>query len=557
MFSKIHRYYHTLRYLRPVQIWGRLWRMLPAPSPNLAPAPVLRSRGGVWIAGARRRQSLLEPGLCCFLNEERNILGSAAWNDPACEKLWLYNLHYFDDLNAEGAERRESWHHELLGRWVRENPPGKGNGWEPYPCSLRICNWVKWALTGNELAPAWRHSLAVQARWLSSRLEWHLLGNHLFANAKALVFAGCFFSGPEADSWLAKGVRILRGQIPEQILSDGGQFERSPMYHAIALEDMLDLVNLAAVYRQDFAKEWCGVVGTMRRWLACMTHPDGNIAFFNDAAFGVAPAPAQLEAYARRLGFPAQCEVQDSLVRLEASGYIRLQEEDAVALLDVGPVGPDYLPGHAHADTLSCELSCFGQRVLVNSGTSVYGTGKERARQRGTAAHNTVCVAGEDSSEVWGGFRVARRARPVGLHIERQENGFFVSCAHDGYLRLPGRPQHCRQWHWRRGTVLIEDTVLVPSHDAVARWHVHPAVRVTQEDAAQVGTLHLPGGQQVRWRGLQGQCRVVASTFHPEFGMSLENRCLEVRLESGRCAIEFNWHAATSSFLSQEGRGPG
>ena len=29
-------------------------------------------------------------------------------------------------------------------------------------------------------------SLAVQARWLVHRLEWHLLGNHLLANAKAL-----------------------------------------------------------------------------------------------------------------------------------------------------------------------------------------------------------------------------------------------------------------------------------------------------------------------------------------------------------------------------------
>jgi hypothetical protein len=58
------------------------------------------------------------------------------------------------------------------------------------------------------------HSLAVQARHLSRRLEYHLLGNHLFANAKALVFAGLFFQGDEADAWLADGhgdiLRIAR-----------------------------------------------------------------------------------------------------------------------------------------------------------------------------------------------------------------------------------------------------------------------------------------------------------------------------------------------------------
>ena len=38
-----------------------------------------------------------------FLNEEGELSGLGSWNDPARGKLWLYNLHYFDDLNAVGA----------------------------------------------------------------------------------------------------------------------------------------------------------------------------------------------------------------------------------------------------------------------------------------------------------------------------------------------------------------------------------------------------------------------------------------------------------------------
>ena len=78
---------------------------------------------------------------------------------------------------------------------------------------------------------------------------------------------------------------------------------------------------------------------------------------------------------------------------------------------DVAPIGPDHLPAHAHADTLSFELSFKGRRVFVNSGTSEYGLSAERQRQRGTAAHNTLVLDEENSSEVWAGFRVARRAR--------------------------------------------------------------------------------------------------------------------------------------------------
>src|SRR5690606_6973721 len=147
------------------------------------------------------------------------------------------------DLCAEGGDRRSAWHLDLLRDWVAANPPGHGDGWEPYPTSLRIVNWIKWALAGNTLPPACVHSLAVQVRWLRRCLEIHLLGNHLFANAKALVFAGLYFSGPEAHRWLATGLRILEREIAEQILPDGGQFERSTMYHALAYEDMLDLVN--------------------------------------------------------------------------------------------------------------------------------------------------------------------------------------------------------------------------------------------------------------------------------------------------------------------------
>ena len=54
------------------------------------------------------------------------------------------------------------------------------------------------------------------------KIEWHILGNHLFANAKALVFAGLFFQGKEANAWLVKGSRILSNEVPEQILPDGG-----------------------------------------------------------------------------------------------------------------------------------------------------------------------------------------------------------------------------------------------------------------------------------------------------------------------------------------------
>jgi len=537
------RYWNTLRYLKPTQILGRVKFRLARPRVDARPAPQVRENKGSWIQAARRRKSLDACDTFRFLNESHS-LADVGWNGDQVAKLWRYNQHYFEDLHGINAEQRSHWHHTLIARWVRENPAAVGCGWEPYPTSLRMVNWIKWAWQENNLSPEAVQSLAVQARWLTQRLEWHLLGNHLFVNAKALIFAGIFFRGPEAQGWLEQGFHILRTQVPEQILSDGGQFERSAMYHSLALEDMFDIWNAvhatgSALHQThtDWMRHQRDVIQRMRHWLAAMTHPDGEIALFNDAAFGIAPAPAQLEAYAFRLGFPAISLPQDGVTELQPSGYIRVQQKNMVAILDVGPIGPDYLPGHAHADTLSFELSMYGQRVLVDSGTSVYGVGPERLRQRGTAAHNTMTLSGENSSEVWGGFRVARRATPRDLQVNNHHERIQVTCSHDGFLRLGGGAIHRRTWTFSRHSLEVLDVVTGAGKPAI-HWHWAPGLQVSN---ANFITLSVTPEQQITIDLQSAVWSVEQSTFHPEFGRD-EPSCVSVAIPEGCSSIvRFNW----------------
>jgi uncharacterized heparinase superfamily protein len=546
------RYWYTLRHLRPVQFYGRVWFRIWRPKPDLRPAPPLADRSGPWHLPARRLPSMPSPRGWVLLSEPGQ-LDELGWDSPQREKLWRYNQHYFDDLNAHGAAARMTWHSALMNDWVTHNPPSQGNGWEPYPLSLRVVNWVKWALSGATLPPAVYQSLAVQVRWLTGRLENHLLGNHLFANSKALVMAGLYFEGPEADAWLALGLRILAREVPEQILPDGGHFERSTMYHALALEDMLDLVNATQCFanrlspaKQRQVADWPQRASKLHVWLLTMCHPDGEIGLFNDAAFDIAPSVAELDGYARQvLGGDAKLVAQPSAY-LKDSGYLRLAHGTALALLDVAPVGPDYLPGHAHADTLSFELSVGVQRVLVNSGTSCYGNSAERLRQRGTAAHNTVIVNGQDSSEVWGGFRVARRAYPLGLQIEPSADATAtkVRCAHNGYARLPGKPVHHRTWRMDEHSLTVADLVQGLHQSAVARFHFHPAVQVQTGPVQAEGTATLPDGTVMTWQLEQGQAQLEASSWHPHFGRVQSNVCLAVQLVNGRSTLHFRWGPA-------------
>lgn len=541
----IIRYWYTVRHLRARQIVGRIWFAIHRPKIDLRPAPPLRRSSGEWKPPVCRMPTLLGPEEFHFLGKSGN-LRDIGWDGPQMDRLWRYNQHYFDDLNAQDSEERAKWHISLLKDWVRLNTLGTGVGWEPYPVSIRIVNWIKWVLAGNELPEPCISSTATQLRWLSKRVETHLLGNHLLANAKALVFGGLFFDSAEAQRWLQQGIRILEHQLPEQILCDGGHFELSTMYHALVLEDVLDLCNVTNCFqdalREDqlrIIKYWPIVGSAMAGWLHNMCHPDGRISFFNDAAFGVAPTFAELASYGERLGmaFPSQPK---EFAWLPESGYLRLASADAVLLADMAEIGPDYLPGHGHADTLSFELSLFGQRVIVNSGTSCYGIGVERLRQRGTSAHNTVIVNGQDSSEVWGDFRVARRAKPVSRRLMMGEKR-VVSCGHDGYRRLPGSPMHHRVWAFGDRVLAVTDTI-VGAHDcAEARYHLHPLVRVDSDSLCVRGVGLLPDGHEFYWSIDEGVCRIEEATWHPAFGVIEPTVCIVVRLVAGRAQLRLTW----------------
>ncbi len=483
-----------------------------------------------------------------FLNLSRRV-HAEQWRADATSELWQYNLHYFDDLNAVDAATRGSWHVQAIADWIRCNPPSIGIGWAPYPTSLRVVNWIKWALGGAQPDEAMVESLALQVRWLRQHLEYHLLGNHLFANAKALVFAGLFFEGHEASGWLEQGMKILERQIPEQILEDGGQFERSTMYHALAFEDILDLINAFNAFHGAASAHWTTYLSSLRplarsmaSWLTAMSHPDGEIAFFNDAAIGVAPSPGELERYARAVLGDSEGPPAASVRHLRATGYVRADFPDAAIFVDVAPVGPDYLPGHAHADTLSFELSLFGDRLIVNGGTSCYGKGPERQRERGTAAHSTVTVNEENSSEVWSGFRVARRARPFDLAIKRASERVTISCSHDGYRRLPGSPVHHRAWVFDSRRLRIDDKIYGRPESAIARYHLHPQVECAMDDNGSSGRLRTLRGKDVAWRAFGGSTSISESVYCPEFGRRERTKCLELRLGPDMNAgLELTW----------------
>ncbi|MEZ5498968.1 MAG: alginate lyase family protein [Steroidobacteraceae bacterium] len=495
----------------------------------------------VWRVPARRDRSFLDDTHARFLQSTRDI-GRVGWDNPCIPKLWRYNLHYFDDLNAAGTSLRTDLQKTWVERWINGNPPARGTGWDPYPTSIRIVNWIKWAFGGVPLDACANQSLAVQVRHLTRRIEWHLMGNHLLCNAKALIFAGTYFSGSEAERWRETGIRILAKQLDEQVLADGGHFELSPMYHALFCEDLLDLLNLciAADDRvnglQQLRTRLAVIIPRTIFWLRALSHPDGTLGLFNDCAEGVAPQLDEIVSYASRLGVVSDGELQRPCVFLNHSGYVRLSRGPAVALIDTAAVGPDYLPGHAHADTLSFELSLHGRKLIVNGGTSRYEVGNVRSRERSTSQHSTLELDGLDSSEVWSAFRVGRRAYPFDRRVETSQ----VICSHDGYSYLRGRPIHTRTWRLTECALKVIDHVSVKRYAARARFLLAPGLTINGKIDRFCIVDNV--GQAVACVRIHcGYAKVETTTYAQRFGEVQEIAVLIVELTGGQAISEWNW----------------
>lgn len=466
--------------------------------------------------------------------------GAVDWQAPGMSPLWRYQLHYADYVAALALGAERGGDHRWVARaldliedWLAANPAGRRPGWDPYPLSLRVVNWSIALATLRSVVDEPRRSriagsLAEQSRFLARHLEWHLGGNHLIKNAKALVVMGLVLDCPEAPMWRARGARIFREEIRRQVLADGGHVERSPLYQGIVMEDLLDIVVLAeaAATPASVAEvvELKAAARRMAAWFSAMRHPDGGLALFNDGVVAGEPDPATLLEYADRV--LGREPARDATVALADSGYYILRHGEGRAVVDCGEVGPDDLPAHAHADTLSFELSWAGRRVVVNAGTPEYAMNDLRRYVRSTAAHNTVRVDDIEQSEVWSSHRVGRRARPCRPRLAQTADQLVFAGAHDGYARL-GVYHHRHIVAAGHAWVVVDELRGRGHHRFESYLHLHPDLRLEPAGAAwrAVGE---PGDLGV-WPFGAVTCQPGEGWYCPDWGQVLRAPVLTLR----------------------------
>jgi hypothetical protein len=223
--------------------------------------------------------------------------------------------------------------------------------------------------------------------------------------------------------------------------------------------------------------------------LAAMCHADGDIALFNDSWLGDGP-PASALVDTGAVG---------ETVRLIDTGYVRLGRGGDVVLFDRGACGPDATPAHAHADFLSIEASVAGRRLIVDPGVATYTAGLARDFTRSAAAHNGPVVDGVEPLELWGSFRVGRRARAEAIEDDALDGFAKLWCA--GRLDTEGVSMRRFVGLWPGSGLLICDA-WTGGPDAPARssflvagdWRLAgDTPPVLTSDAAEIRVVALAG----------------------------------------------------------------
>lgn len=246
MLNKSLLVLRTIRHLKPVQLYYqvfyRIRRQIRKPDyyanlrgykqvkiyPSLHKAKFIPSSSSLSIS---------EKGYeFTFINLTHTFPRRAIdWNHKDFGKLWTYNLNYFDFLFDQSIGEGDV---TLLIDDYIESFDRLEDGLEPYPISLRAINWIKFIAYSGVQKEEWDKHLYMQYQVLMSYIEYHLLANHLLENALSLLFGAYYFRN---ESFYKKANALLRDQLKEQILEDGGHYERSPMYHQILLKAPCDL----------------------------------------------------------------------------------------------------------------------------------------------------------------------------------------------------------------------------------------------------------------------------------------------------------------------------
>lgn len=490
--------------------------------------------------------------------------------------VWELNrhLHLVRLAQAWVVSRDVRWLHALeqqLRSWLDQCPPLTGPNWtSSLELGIRLVNWsLLWQLVGGEASPLfagesgqklradWLGSIHAHCRTIARHLSRHSsANNHLIGELTGLyVGAATWPCWKESSEWLAQARRELEREAQLQFSRDGVNREQAFAYHIFSSEFLFVAGLLGQAIGQPFPRPYWASLQRALRFLRSVRDRGGHLPAVGDADDGCVfrldasgkDRAAQLLALGDTVFGPApdthpgvrwllhalpgtrpDCDPHevDTGWAFPDGGYFLFgnhfgEEQEIKGLLDCGPLGYLGIAAHGHADALALTLSVAGEECLIDPGTySYWQEQKWRDYFRGTSAHNTVRIDGQDQSTSGGRFMWLRKAQ---AHIDRMPSSpheFDFRGSHDGYTRLADPVRHMRsvRFDGASNTLTVRDEVSARKQHKVEQfWHFAPEldVRLTSHGLSVRGKRFV---LQMQASGADLQLELVRGAENPPLG---------------------------------------
>ncbi len=413
------------------------------------------------------------------------------WEPARLQHLTVLLAYLAQGNPVNGADELESFvKGELLG-WLDANPFLSGLHYSSaMECGLRIPLFVySLRLLSRIDDNFWQlvsRSICQHAKRIENNLSlYSSRGNHTVCEASGLVFAGVFYrETKDGIRWLNLGIDLLKHELKEQVLPDGGPLEQSFAYHRFVLDlywltvDFLERNNICDC--QDMRP----TLLEAERFITFVTDSEGHLPSVGDSdgGYAIAPGISPNRGFNEKTGAPPACHT------FSDSGYtvFRGGEDEFLMLFDHSPLGMPPLYNHGHADALSVTLSLGGYELLVDPGTFRYnGAPFYRSYFRGTSAHNTVVVDQLDQAEQVTGFIWKAPFSCQVTKNEFEDGRYIVQAEHTGYRRLRSPVTHRRMISYmpHKSLIIKDSFVGEGKHDFSIYFHIHPDATVSQDDS--------------------------------------------------------------------------
>ena len=415
--------------------------------------------------------------------------------------------------------------------WISSNPFMIGLNWKsPLEAAIRLISWALVScLVGGRLPAVFHDKLRIavyQHQYFIRKFysKHSSANNHLIGEMTGLYVAAVIWPlYRESKSWCSMARETLIQETMRQVEPDGVGRELATEYQLFILEFLLMAGALGQVTGEPFPQEFWQRLQGMIDFLSAISDRNGNFPMFGDGDSGqVIALPQTMQARGRSLvrfgrldrepvsnavdtdtrtrllfwgqrseslPFTSEPARQQGLRVFPQGGYYVLaagqgQDDAMMVVFDAGQLGLPPLYAHGHADALSFWLSYGGQEFFIDPGTfSYYGHDLWRDYFRGTAAHNTIRIDGQDQSVASGRFQWSHVARTEVHHTQDTDQWVELEGFHEGYRRLtdPVIHRRCLRLFKQSKNILITDRLIcVDSHDVEIFFHFHERCHVTQ-----------------------------------------------------------------------------